>query len=224
MENKNDSENCTTKLLMSQQPKTNTKGPLLHGGCLSAGFWTGGTAASWRNSAGSTSAISPARQVENSPSPQLALPSEDSSNASSTSAHSSPLASPHPSTDQSLQTTSEFSGDRSERAGGSLPVGQITNFFPSPISSKSVKSNGLPSTTSEAAILFNEGDKNLHAFLKAIDQHKLAQPVSDQDKQKILTWLKDGETAMVDTTVELLPHPLTNEVKFNFIKLQFLSV
>jgi len=52
MENKNDSENCTTKLLMSQQPKTNTKGPLLHGGCLSAGFWTGGTAASWRNSAG----------------------------------------------------------------------------------------------------------------------------------------------------------------------------
>jgi len=39
-----------------------------------------------------------------------------------------------------------------------------------------------------------------------------------------LTWLKDGETAMVDTTVELLPHPLTNEVKFNFIKLQFLSV
>ena len=96
----------------------------------------------------------------------MALPSEDSSNASSTSAHSSPLASPHPSTDQSLQTTSEFSGDRSERAGGSLPVGQITNFFPSPISSKSVKSNGLPSTTSEAAILFNEGDKNLHAFLK----------------------------------------------------------
>jgi len=55
MENKNDSENCTTKLLMSQQPKTtttNTKGPLLQGGCLSAGFWTGGTAASWRNSAG----------------------------------------------------------------------------------------------------------------------------------------------------------------------------
>uniref|UniRef100_A0A915MWZ9 Uncharacterized protein n=1 Tax=Meloidogyne javanica TaxID=6303 RepID=A0A915MWZ9_MELJA len=167
---------------MSQQPKTTTntnKGPLLQGGCLSAGFWTGGTAASWRNSAGSTSAISPARQVENSPSPQLALPSEDSSNASSTSAHSSPLASPHPSTDQSLQTTSEFSGDRSERAGGSLP---------------------------------------------AIDQHKLAQPISDQDKQKILAWLKDGETTMNDTTVELLPHPSINEVKFNFIKLQFLSV
>ena len=26
-----------------------TSGPLLQGGCLSAGFWTGGTAANWRN-------------------------------------------------------------------------------------------------------------------------------------------------------------------------------
>uniref|UniRef100_A0A1I8B683 Uncharacterized protein n=1 Tax=Meloidogyne hapla TaxID=6305 RepID=A0A1I8B683_MELHA len=168
MENKNynqDNENSTKKLAIVQQ-KATTKGPLLQGGCLSAGFWTGGTAASWRNSAGSTS-INPTPRVENSPSPQLALPSGESSNSSSiSSSHSSPLVSPHPSTDQSLQTTSEISGDRSERACGSLPAGQITSCsFPSSISSKSLKSNGLPLT--KATLSEDEGN-NLQAFLKVM--------------------------------------------------------
>lgn len=144
--------------------------------------------------------------MENSPSPQLALPSGESSNSSSiSSSHSSPLVSPHPSTDQSLQTTSEISGDRSERACGSLPAGQITSCsFPSSISSKSLKSNGLPLT--KATLSEDEGN-NLQAFLKAIDQHKLAQPVSNQDKLKILTWLEDIRTTMDDKML----HPMENE-------------
>lgn len=100
--------------------------------------------------------------MENSPSPQLALSSRDSSNiSSSTSPTNSSFISPPQSTDRSLQTTSEkISGEHIESVGGSLSVGQNTVrkcSFPSPIS------NSAPSTS---ALLSDDVEQNLQTFLE----------------------------------------------------------
>ncbi|KAF7632843.1 SAM domain-containing protein [Meloidogyne graminicola] len=85
-----------------------------------------------------------------------------------------------------------LSSEHIESVGGSLSVGQNTVrkcSFPSPIS------NGAPSTS---ALLSDDVEQYLQTFLEAIDQHRLASPISNQDKKKIMTWLLNTTGNLLD--------------------------